>query len=981
MSSPNSSPGRSFRSRMGTVMRRTSSVLAMANSRPSTPTASTTPVAPSGDDSRRSSVSKNAEGRKSNTSLHQVAVPPESLPTTEPAIAPDATVDVFTSPPAVAGPAPPMADAPMPAAEQPVMPAAPAAETNGKASPGLKRLLPIAAQYQMYPSPISESPAREAAANDEEQSQRAKVVGPSPLANAAAFEDGAPSTPPDVSAPIIQPASEPDSVAAGDAELPEPAAPPVVSESTYVPPPLVLDSSNPGAFTDEPEDLVAPASDVALSESAPPMPEPAATVAPEAAYFDLVPPSALLRPIEDIATDSTALPTTDTQAEEWKRATNIEPFTPPVPYDAATSAPRDTLGLAEPAASPAISQPIPIPSPRTVPVLGDLETDDFEGRPDGWRGVEKSKTPDVQVDQDPFADPQEELRPEQDSVFLMPIAVVDVDDAQEINHDSPYIDKATLPVPLVPFPKDDLYGSIRSMPSARHSPNHDFFNGVLRGEGVDAGSSLRCLAHMYMPSEQRPLLSSQPSPSRHEHHHHKGYHATSTRVGGNEGDQTLHDLGWLVYSLPDGSGVYYVHPTLRVTTDADLRVAVVLGRVGRAVGYSVDGAGTGNRGRTELWLREISGVPGKTHGKKGKGKASRREDIAELGLARWWIDHSKREAVSDGVFNKEDHLDLEYRYWAYMQSHPAHAVVPFGVRREAMDILTWSWTDRLLPPQEQPLPPPFSPAECQELLGLLRTFDVPQNEAGIQNVVLTRIVSRIMLRVAHWRQYHLRPHKALPTDAWTNMAKQPRPQRSGWIRSAIDIIVSCILLGIPFLFYDKRAGGGFGLRDAEGARSIVQRNIIPVLLVGACTCLLAAILLSASITFLSLPGLEDILPARIATLVVAALATCSMASGLLALLRFKADLLAEREDAATGVTVLNPALLNREGMLVVSTRSIIMSLPLVFLVYAMLAFVAAVALYSVEGKLGQYPLARWSVLGLVGGICGILVMSALLLRR
>lgn len=59
-----------------------------------------------------------------------------------------------------------------------------------------------------------------------------------------------------------------------------------------------------------------------------------------------------------------------------------------------------------------------------------------------------------------------------------------------------------------------------------------------------------------------------------------------------------------------------------------------------------------------------------------------------------------------------------------------------------MDLLTWSWTgacflssyvrlahtavDRLLPPQLQeqdhPIPPPFSQSECQELLGVLRSF-------------------------------------------------------------------------------------------------------------------------------------------------------------------------------------------------------------------------------------------------------------------
>lgn len=35
---------------------------------------------------------------------------------------------------------------------------------------------------------------------------------------------------------------------------------------------------------------------------------------------------------------------------------------------------------------------------------------------------------------------------------------------------------------------------------------------------------------------------------------------------------------------------------------------------------------------------------------------------------------------------------MEYRYWAFMEAHPAHAALPFSARREAMEVLTWAWT-------------------------------------------------------------------------------------------------------------------------------------------------------------------------------------------------------------------------------------------------------------------------------------------------
>ncbi|KAJ7866089.1 hypothetical protein B0H14DRAFT_3084265 [Mycena olivaceomarginata] len=293
---------------------------------------------------------------------------------------------------------------------------------------------------------------------------------------------------------------------------------------------------------------------------------------------------------------------------------------------------------------------------------------------------------------------------------------------------------------------------------------------------------------------------------------------------------------------------------------------------------------------------------------------------------------------------------MEYRYWAFMESHPAHAALPFSARREATDVLTWAWTDRVLPPQQLPLPPPFTQNECQELLGLLRSI----GEAGIQNIVLTRIVSRILLRVAHWRQHHFRPHKALPVESTGHHHLRHYNHSPGFMRRAADVLVSCLLLGVPYLFYTR----GYHRGDAEGGTG--ARSVLPILLIGACTCLLAAVLLSASITFLSLSGLDHI--ARVVALVVVLLAAGAMASGLVALFKYKSEL----------------------GVMVISTRSVIMSLPLVLLIYAVIGFVTAVVLYSflgVDAGAGRFEdYTRWVVLGVLGGLGGILTMSVVLLR-
>lgn len=82
-------------------------------------------------------------------------------------------------------------------------------------------------------------------------------------------------------------------------------------------------------------------------------------------------------------------------------------------------------------------------------------------------------------------------------------------------------------------------------------------------------------------------------------------------------------LGWIEYVLPDAA-VYYVHPTMHVTTDIDLRnlkqleiVTAYLERNGE--GFKVPQG-------CELWLRDAA-----------EGK--RRECVP----IRTWIDHTKRE--------------------------------------------------------------------------------------------------------------------------------------------------------------------------------------------------------------------------------------------------------------------------------------------------------------------------------------------------
>ncbi|KAJ3505857.1 hypothetical protein NLJ89_g7196 [Agrocybe chaxingu] len=451
----------------------------------------------------------------------------------------------------------------------------------------------------------------------------------------------------------------------------------------------------------------------------------------------------------------------------------------------------------------------------------------------------------------------------------------------------------------------------------------------------------------------------------------------------------LHELGWLEYHLPDGT-VYYVHPTRRITTDINLRSERLLDAVSSWLDERRDESP--NVG-VECWLKEVKDP--KKASKSGWGRKSGNSE-APVVLERYLVDHHVRTVVKDdeeerslvgfgrnhaysnghGGHGKgkkqavpkveEDQLDLEYRYWSFMEAHPAHTALPHKARTEAVDVLNWAWTDRLLP-SHRGIPAPFSQEECQELINILRSFsnDSQQEDHGIQ----TRIVARILLRVAQWRQTYFRPNKPLPKDVGTPIGALP-VQRRPFRRAIFDLLISCLCLGIPYLFIERAR---LSLRGADHESGL--RHSSPMVIIGACTCLVAAIVLSASVTFLSLPGLDSV--ARTAGMVAILFAAGAIAATGVAVLRHKADL--ERPASRVGV----------EGIMIVTRRTMALSLPTVFLAYSLIAFVTGLVLYVYRGVSFTNPslprnsfedYTRWTVVGLVGALAGMLTTTMLLFR-
>jgi hypothetical protein len=221
----------------------------------------------------------------------------------------------------------------------------------------------------------------------------------------------------------------------------------------------------------------------------------------------------------------------------------------------------------------------------------------------------------------------------------------------------------------------------------------------------------------YDTDESRPLL--QPSTTSLKNPPNYGQtepeRSVSILASQNEGPlwpaatRKFASVGWQEFSLPDGAR-YFSNPTLHIVTDVDLRNS---GRLD-AISAFLDGRESEvlPPPEWELWLRD-AGEP----------------TTASFPL-KAWVHHVARMVLFERpssdpgeIMNKGvDKTDMEYEYWSFMMTHPAHALLPSESVTEAIDVLTWSYTDRLLP-SSHPFQPPFSQEECQELLTLLRSFN------------------------------------------------------------------------------------------------------------------------------------------------------------------------------------------------------------------------------------------------------------------
>lgn len=277
----------------------------------------------------------------------------------------------------------------------------------------------------------------------------------------------------------------------------------------------------------------------------------------------------------------------------------------------------------------------------------------------------------------------------------------------------------------------------------------------------------------------------------------------------------LHNHGWIEYPLLDGT-VYYVHPARRVTTDVDLRADSILDVVTAFLEQQKDEHVPQG---VELWLREPE---------SSKSKQNLFIPVKCWVDHRKWVLQSDLASEADGnamIENVEtdNYFDVDYRYWAFIQTHPAHAPLPHNAKVQAMNVLVWVQTNRRYSLHRN-ISYPFTQDECQQLMLLLRSFGHELDDGGLESIIRTRMVSGILLRVAQWRQLHVHPHMPLSCHdhetlgcvlfnliqsclylriAYAFFHHYKLHLGSGLCHTLMIIVGACIFINIPPLMYGK----------------------------------------------------------------------------------------------------------------------------------------------------------------------------------
>lgn len=331
----------------------------------------------------------------------------------------------------------------------------------------------------------------------------------------------------------------------------------------------------------------------------------------------------------------------------------------------------------------------------------------------------------------------------------------------------------------------------------------------------------------------------------------------------------------------------------------------------------------------------------------------------------------------------ESLLRLRRLYWSFLQQHPCHMPLPPCAEDELLEALTNFRTENIM--FDQLSPSPFSDSELDSLLELLSTYR--GIGARAQSPVKTTFVAWVLRRISSHREatsYGRYTRKfyddLLLSKQSQSSAVQDSPLTRNRILNAIsDLFMTVSLWSVPSSYLNH-------VRSAiayRGRLSAVQNRweayISKLVKEWNDFNLVATVLLSATVSFLSVPGLDEISSLFCMTSVLLSLG--SLVIGVFCVWKHQSNIRAN--DSFRYMHNAQNSIFGLRGL------AILLSLPLVLLIWAIICFACAVVVYAFRqlpegeedplrgtgslpwGIAGAAALVASVVLGAVWSICRI----------
>ncbi|KAG8879918.1 hypothetical protein FRB98_005452 [Tulasnella sp. 332] len=354
-------------------------------------------------------------------------------------------------------------------------------------------------------------------------------------------------------------------------------------------------------------------------------------------------------------------------------------------------------------------------------------------------------------------------------------------------------------------------------------------------------------------------------------------------------------------------------------------------------------ANTHEQGRMmglEIWLKSLKPNHENGYAVGGRITSPDRESFAPMMM---WVDHLSKTVSVDAPWSKlgpenvrvgeeDDAIEPHLRYWEYLQAHPAHVSLPPGAAEEAIEALTWCYTELLLRNGEHEqhhhkyAKTPFTVKESHDLLDLIKNLD-----SGVAGPLQTNVIAKVHVRLTKHRQ-HILFHQGEPSDEEFYYVPQREPFRNFLVKGFIGLFC----FGIPYLYVPRGIGSHRQRVTMDGYHEVDESEVMgkhghkqtglladsPIF--AASVALVASVFITSAIAFLALPGVKD--AARLSSFICLFLSASSLAAGIINLRRRALD----TQHASKHMEPNHP---------------FIQSLPLVFLMWAVIALVTSAFLY------------------------------------